>query len=59
VISNKVGKEKEGKEQHFKDRDKTGSQTIRKRVVLVRELALFVVYLDMLLVNVRGKYQVF
>jgi hypothetical protein len=50
VFIDEIGKEKEdSKEQHFADRDKTGSWTMREGVVLVRELALFVVYLDVLL----------
>lgn len=35
-----------------------GSWTMREGVVLVRELALFVIYLNVLLGSIRGEYQV-
>jgi hypothetical protein len=66
VRTNEVGEEKEDEEdeeaeevegQPFEDRDETRSWTMREGAVLVRELALFVVYLDVLWGSVGAGYQ--
>ena len=45
------------KGQHFEDGDETRSWTMREGAVLVRDLALFVVYLNVLWRGVGPDYQ--
>ena len=57
-VTDEVDEEEEDETQYFEHRDETGSWMIRQGAVLVRELALFVVYLDVLSESIRMGYQV-